>query len=73
MARGDAKRFTARLKAYKKSPKVTRTRLYLEAMEELYGRFKELTIVDDKVKGVLPVFAPAPEQSASSSRMEARQ
>ncbi|MBU4200494.1 MAG: FtsH protease activity modulator HflK [Verrucomicrobia bacterium] len=70
MAQGDAKRFTARLIAYKNSPQVTRTRLYLEAMEELYGRFKELTIVDDKVKGVLPIFAPA--LNAASSRGEER-
>ena len=71
-AKGDANRFTARLKAYKNAPQVTRTRLYLETMEELFGRFKELTIVDSKVKGVLPVFAPVPEAGAASSQGEVR-
>lgn len=72
MANGDASRFTARLKAYQKAPEVTRTRLYLETMEELYGRFKQLTIVDDKVKGVLPVFAPILEQGAAANRVGVR-
>ncbi len=67
-AKGDASRFTARLKAYKSAPQITRTRLYLETMEELYGRFKELTIVDSKVKGVLPVFAPPSQQGAAASQ-----
>lgn len=71
-AEGDAKRFTARLQAYKNAPQVTRTRLYLETMEELYGRFTELTIVGDQVKGVLPVFAPASELNAASSRVVAQ-
>ena len=72
MAQGDANRFTARLKAYKNAPQVTRTRLYLETMEELYGRFKELTIVDDKIKGILPVFAPAQVLGAAGNRGETR-
>lgn len=55
-ARGDAGRFTAMLQTYRNAPQATRTRLYLEAMEELYGRFKELTLIDPGVKGLLPVF-----------------
>lgn len=70
-AKGDAKRFTARLKAYKNSPQVTRTRLYLEAMEELYGRFQELTIVDSKIKGLLPIFSSSPKRDAGPSPLEA--
>ena len=63
-ARGDAGRFTAMLQTYRNAPQATRTRLYLEAMEELYGRFKDLTLVDPSIKGVLPLFgalAPAKE------------
>jgi len=71
-AQGDAKRFTARLKAYKKAPQITRTRLYLETMEDLYKRFTKLTIVDNKVKGVLPVFAPVLEPNTGGGRMEVR-
>jgi len=63
-ARGDAGRFTAMLQTYRSAPGATRTRLYLEAMEELYGRFKELTLIDPSIKGVLPIFgAPALKES----------
>ncbi len=55
-AEGDASRFKNVLKAYRTAPQITRTRLYLETMEELYKRFKVLTIVDKGVQGLLPVF-----------------
>lgn len=55
-SKGDAERFLLTLQEYRREPDVTRRRLYLETMEELLGRFKKLTIIDDKVKGVLPVF-----------------
>lgn len=55
-ASGDAARFRSVLEAYRVAPTVTRTRLYVETMEEIYGRFKTLTIVDKGVHGVLPVF-----------------
>lgn len=55
-AQGDASRFKATLAAYRTAPSVTRTRIYLETMEDLYGRFKALTIVDKGVQGLLPVF-----------------
>jgi len=55
-AEGDATRFKATLGAYKAAPTVTRSRLYLETMEEIYGRLQQLTIVDKGVSGVLPVF-----------------
>jgi modulator of FtsH protease HflK len=63
-ARGDAQRFLLTLKEYRQAPEVTRTRIYLETMEVLFKRFKELTIIDDKVKGVLPVFQQRPMQLA---------
>lgn len=65
-AEGDASRFRMTLQAYQAAPTVTRSRLYLETMEELYGRLESLTIVDKGVSGLLPVFtqgkdaAPAP-------------
>jgi len=55
-ATGEADRFKKTLRAYRMAPAVTRTRLYLETMETLMMRFKELTIVDKGVKGVLPIF-----------------
>jgi membrane protease subunit HflK len=54
-AKGDAGRFQFFLREYKKAPKITRKRLYLETMEELYSKFEELTIVDSQVKSLLPV------------------
>ncbi len=55
-ATGEADRFKKTLRAYRTAPAVTRTRLYLETMETIMMRFKELTIVDKGVKGVLPIF-----------------
>ncbi|MEE8425465.1 MAG: FtsH protease activity modulator HflK [Elusimicrobiota bacterium] len=55
-AKGDANRFNNVLRAYRTAPAVTRTRLYLEMIEEVYQRFSEMTIVDQGVKGILPVF-----------------
>lgn len=55
-AKGEAARFRSVLEAYRSAPTVTRTRLYLETMEELYSRFKTMTIVDKGVQGLLPVF-----------------
>ncbi|RMD85048.1 MAG: FtsH protease activity modulator HflK [Candidatus Dadabacteria bacterium] len=55
-AKGDAVRFMKVLNEYKKAPSITRKRLYLETMKELLSRFKDITIVDSSVKGVLPVF-----------------
>ena len=70
-ARGDAERFTLTLQQYKRAPEITRKRLYLETMEQLYGRFKALTIVDDKVKGVLPLFGQAAPGAAANAPREA--
>ncbi len=55
-AQGDAQKFTEILKAYKKAPAITRKRIYIDTMEHIYSKFEKLTIVDSKVKGLLPVF-----------------
>ncbi len=55
-AKGDAAKFADVLRAYKKAPVVTRKRIYLETMEEIFSHFEDITIVDPKVKGLLPVF-----------------
>ena len=67
-AEGDADRFRSMLAAYVAAPAVTRTRLYLETMEELYGRFKALTIVDKGVQGILPVFSQNGQQPAAGEK-----
>lgn len=58
-ARGDTERFALFLKQYQLAPEITRKRLYLEAMEELYKKFDDVTVIDSSVKGVLPLFGPS--------------
>ncbi len=53
---GDAAKFTAILKEYKRAPLITRKRIYIETMEKIFRRMENLTIVDSKVKGLLPIF-----------------
>ena len=55
-AQGESSRFREVLAAYRTAPQVTRTRLYLETLEIIYGRVKSMTIVDKSVEGLLPVF-----------------
>jgi membrane protease subunit HflK len=55
-AEGDVAKFKEILVEYKRAPQITKKRIYLETMEKLYGKFKNVMIVDPKVKGVLPVF-----------------
>ncbi len=56
-AYGDAERFTAIANEYKKAPAITRKRIYLETMEQIFGNMKNMTVVDDKIKGLLPIFS----------------
>ena len=55
-AEGDAQKFLAEFNAFKKSPGITKKRLYLEAMEEVFSSLEDVTIVDSEIKGMLPVF-----------------
>lgn len=62
---GKIKAFLDQLTEYEKAPEVTRTRLYLEAMEEVLGAVDQKTIVDDSMNGVLPLLNL--DQAGSSS------
>lgn len=55
-AHGDTVKFLQILKEYNRAPAITKKRIYLETMEDLFKRFNQITIVDPKVKGLLPVF-----------------
>lgn len=55
-SQGDAQKFEEIYRTYAKAPNITKRRIYLETMETLFKKFKKLTIVDGKVKGLLPVF-----------------
>ncbi len=63
-ALGDAEKFSSVLEEFRRAPEVTKKRLYLESMEKLYKRFKEITIVDEKVKGLLPVYQGVSNQGS---------
>ena len=55
-AEGDAKLFTAIYGAYSASPEVTRTRMYLETMNSVLPQLQGKVIVDDDLKGLLPLL-----------------
>ena len=55
-AKGNVAKFNKILVEYRKAPSITKKRIYLETMEELFSKFKNVMIVDPKVKGLLPIF-----------------
>ena len=54
-AQGDVARFNAVYEEYKKSPQVTRERLYLEAMESVFSEQQNSTLIDSKLDNMLPI------------------
>ncbi len=54
-AEGDVSRFTQQYLEYKKAPEITRKRIYLETMEEIYPNVNKF-IVPEKGGGVLPIL-----------------
>lgn len=55
-AKGEAKRFLAMLSEYKKSPQVTRNRLYLETMLKVLPEAKQKYIIDPRQSSILPLL-----------------
>lgn len=55
-ARGDAARFTSVYEEYVKAEDVTRRRLYLEALRDMLPKLERKTIIDEELKGVLPLL-----------------
>lgn len=65
IARGEAQRFEALLTEYKRAPKVTRERLYLETLEAILPRMDKVIIEEghaEKVLPYLPVGRKGPSQ-----------
>ncbi len=67
-ATGDAKKFTAVLKEYRLAPAITRKRLYIETMERIFKRFEKVTIVDSKIKGLMPIFSNTDPATAAAGK-----
>ena len=55
-AKGDASLYNDLLKAYKKSPEVTKNRIYLETMADVYPNVKQKIILDKDLEGILPLL-----------------
>jgi membrane protease subunit HflK len=55
-ATGRANAFLAQLEKYREAPEITRTRLYLEAMQDLLATVKHKTVIDESIGGVLPLL-----------------
>lgn len=55
-ASGDVAAFISVLAEYEKAPEVTRQRLYLETMGEVLAGVKNKTVIDDSLKGILPLL-----------------
>ena len=53
---GRANAFLKQLAEYEKAPEVTHKRLYLEAMEEILAQTGSKTVIDESVRGVLPLL-----------------
>lgn len=67
-AQGDAARFAALYEEYRKAPEVTRKRLYLETLGRVLPKAGKKVVVDQDVKGILPLLnlnggavSPAPK------------
>jgi modulator of FtsH protease HflK len=55
-ARGDAELFIQVHAAYQRAPEVTRRRMYLETMGKVYPKVKKKIVLDDSLKGVVPLL-----------------
>jgi modulator of FtsH protease HflK len=55
-AKGEAARFTELVAAYRQSPAVTRQRLFIEMMNKVLPTVDKLYVVDESVKGILPLL-----------------
>lgn len=54
-AQGDVARFNSVYEEYRKAPAVTRERLYIETMEEIFNARENPTLIDGELDNVLPV------------------
>ena len=55
-AHGESARFSAVLREYRQAPEVTRTRLYLETLNEVFPSIGQILMVQDDQLGPLPLL-----------------
>ena len=66
-AEGEASRFTSVLEEYQKAPEVTRRRIYLETMQDVYGQMNKIIIDGKAGDGVVP-YLPLNELNKGASQ-----
>lgn len=54
-AKGDVARYNSVLAEYRRAPDVTRVRLYLETMEEIFSKSGKSEVIDGRLGNILPV------------------
>lgn len=62
-ARGDADLFDEVYEAYRTAPEVTRRRMYLETMAEIYPKVEKKLIIDDDLSNIVPLLQLGGEKS----------
>jgi len=76
-AKGDVARFNSVYDEYRRSPDVTRQRLYYEMVEEVFGKEVDMTIIDRNLKNFLPMLNVnnnrAPQSSAQNTPSQSAQ
>ena len=55
LAKGDVARFNAVYEEYKRSPKATKERIYLETMAEIFGSETKPELIDSELENLVPV------------------
>ncbi|NIA07424.1 MAG: FtsH protease activity modulator HflK [Actinobacteria bacterium] len=65
---GRVNAFLAQLAEYEKAPEVTRTRLYLETMEEILSAVDSKIIIDESVRGLLPFLNIGADAAGSGTQ-----
>ena len=68
-AQGEAERFNKIYEEYRKAPQVTRQRLYLETIEDVYGRGEKVILDGDAGSGVVP-YLPLDQVNRERNRSQ---
>ncbi len=68
MAKGDTARFDAVYEEYRRAPRVTRERIYLETMDEIFGAENKPALIDGRLDNVLPIKSLTGGGAPSSAR-----
>lgn len=67
-AKGDALRFDSQLAAYLKAPEITKKRLYIETMEEIFSKVDKTIIDSESMGSLLPLLSVGQGQGKGRER-----